>query len=103
LLEDLGRALSSQRISNLRVLYPGITPEERSSWEKFFHNWNQITAKFTVEDFKAEGVTANGNVRAVLQYVPARGGAPRVDRRRFAMRFEKKEVGWRLAGVTEIK
>jgi len=103
LLEDLSRALSSQRISNLRVLYPGITPEERSSWEKFFHNWNHITAKFTVEDFKAEGVTANGNVRAMLQYVPASGGAPRVDRRRFAMRFEKKEVGWRLAGVTEIK
>ena len=35
--------------------------------------------------------------------VPARGGAPRVDRRRFAMRFEKKDVGWRLAAVTELK
>jgi len=103
LLDDLGRALASQRISNLRVLYPGLTEEERRSWEAFFREWNQITAKFTVEDFKTQGASATGNVRALFQYVPAHGGAPRMDRRRFAMRFEKKEVGWRLAAVTELK
>ena len=103
LLEDLGRALSSQRIVNLRVLYPGLTDQERSGWESFFHEWNKITAKFTVEGFKVQSDTATGNVRATFQYTPARGGAPREDRRRFAMRFEKKEVGWRLATVTEIK
>lgn len=103
LLDDLGRALSSQRIANMRVLYPGLTEQEQRSWVTFFREWNQITAKFTVEDFKSRGLTATGNVRAMFQYVPARGGAPRVDRRRFAMRFEKKDVGWRLAGVTELK
>ena len=103
LLTDLGRALSSERIANIRVLYPSLTDEERRGWESFFHGWNQITAKFTVEDFKLRGSTATGNVRAMFQYVPARGGAPRVDRRRFAMRFERKEVGWRLAAVSEIK
>ena len=103
LLEDLGRALSSQRIVNLRVLYPGLTDQERSGWESFFHEWNKITAKFTVEGFKVQSDTATGNVRATFQYTPARGGAPREDRRRFAMRFEKKEVGWRLATVSEIK
>ena len=103
LLDDLGRALASQRISNLRVLYPGLTEEERSSWEAFFREWNQITAKFTVEDFKTQGASATGNVRALFQYVPAHGGAPRMDRRRFAMRFEKKDAGWRLAAVTELK
>ncbi len=103
LLDDLGRALASQRIANLRVLYPGLTEEERHSWEAFFREWNQITAKFTVEDFKTQGASATGNVRALFQYVPAHGGAPRMDRRRFAMRFEKKDVGWRLAAVTELK
>ncbi len=103
LLDDLGRALASQRISNLRVLYPGLTEEERRSWEAFFREWNQITAKFTVEDFKTQGASATGNVRALFQYVPAHGGAPRMDRRRFAMRFEKKDAGWRLAAVTELK
>jgi hypothetical protein len=103
LLSDLGRALASQRISNIRVLYPGLTESERHGWETFFRDWNQITAKFTMEDFTVRGGTANGNVRAMFEYVPARGGAPRVDRRRFAMRFERKEVGWRLAAVTELK
>jgi len=103
LLSDLGRALASQRISNIRVLYPGLTDSERRGWEAFFRDWNQITVKFTMEDFTVRGGTANGNVRAMFEYVPARGGAPRVDRRRFAMRFERKEVGWRLAAVTELK
>jgi len=105
LLSDLGRALSSERIANLRVLYPGLTEDERRGWEAFFRDWNRITAKFTVDDFKVQpgGATATGNVRAMFEYVPARGGAPRVDRRRFAMRFEKKDVGWRLATVTELK
>jgi hypothetical protein len=105
LLSDLGRALASQRIANLRVLYPGLTEEERRGWEAFFRDWNQITAKFSVEDFKVQqgGAIATGNVRAMFEYVPAGGGAPRVDRRRFAMRFEKKDVGWRLATVSELK
>ncbi len=103
LLSDLERALASERISNIRVLYPGLTEPDQRAWESFFHNWNQIAAKFTIEDFNAHGATATGNVRAQFQYVPAAGGAPRIDRRRFAMRFEKREVGWRLAGVSEIK
>ena len=103
LLADLGRALSSERIANIRVLYPGLTDQERRGWEEFFRGWNQITAKFTVDDFKVRGAVATGTVRAMFQYVPARGGAPRVDRRRFAMRFEKKDVGWRLAAVNELK
>ncbi|HWC74621.1 MAG TPA: hypothetical protein VG454_11865, partial [Gemmatimonadales bacterium] len=103
LLSDLGRALASRRIANLKVLYPSLTDEERKGWEQFFREWTQIKATFAVEDLKPQGTAATGNVRATFQYLPARGGALRVDRRRFAMRFEKKDVGWRLAAVTELK
>ncbi|MEX2157234.1 MAG: serine/threonine-protein kinase [Gemmatimonadales bacterium] len=103
LLTDLGRALASERIANIRVLYPGLTDEEKRGWESFFRGWNQITAKFTIESFNVRGTGATATVRAMFQYVPARGGAPRVDRRRFAMRFEKRDVGWRLAGVSDLK
>jgi predicted Ser/Thr protein kinase len=103
LLTDLGRALSSERVGNVRVLYPRITDAERREWETFFHDWDQITAKFEVERFTARGPTASADVRAMFEYIPAGGGAPRVDRRRFAMRFEKREVGWRVATVTELK
>src|SRR5262245_54668797 len=105
LLSDLGRALASERIANLRVLYPGLTDDERRSWESFFRDWERISAKFTVDNFRLQpnNIAATGDVRATYQYVPAAGGAPRLDRRRFAMRFEKKEVGWRLAAVNELK
>ena len=103
LLTDLGRALASERVGNVRVLYPRITDEERRGWESFFHDWDQITAKFTIERFSAQGPTATADVRAVFEYIPAAGGAPRIDRRTFAMRFEKREVGWRLSTVTEIR
>jgi hypothetical protein len=103
LLADLGRALSSERVPNIQVLYPGLTDVERRGWEEFFRGWNQITAKFIVEELQTQGNLATANVRAVFQYVPSRGGAPRVDRRRFAMRFEKKELGWRVAAVSESK
>jgi eukaryotic-like serine/threonine-protein kinase len=103
LLSDLARALSSERVGNIRVLYPGITEQERIGWEAFFREWDQITAKFTVERFVVRGTSASADVRAVFNYVPAPGGAPREDRRRFAMRFEKREVGWRLTTVSELK
>ena len=105
LLSDLGRALSSQRIANLRVLYPGLTDDERRGWEAFFRDWNRITAKFSVDNYRLQpnALIATGDVRATFEYVPSAGGAPRVDRRRFEMRFEKKEVGWRLAAVNELK
>jgi predicted Ser/Thr protein kinase len=103
LLTDLGRALASERVGNLRVLYPELTDQERTSWEGFFRNWDQITARFTVEQLSVRGQTATAEVRSTFEYIPAQGGAPRVDRRRFTMRFEKRDVGWRVAGVTERK
>jgi hypothetical protein len=103
LLSDLARALSSERVANIRVLYPGITDQERVGWEAFFREWDKITAKFTVERFVVRGPAASAEVRAVFNYVPAPGGAPREDRRRFTMRFAKREVGWRLTTVSELK
>jgi hypothetical protein len=103
LLTDLGRALASERVGNVRVLYPRITDEDQRGWESFFHEWDQITAKFTIERFALRGPAASADVRAIFEYIPAGGGAPRIDRRRFAMRFEKRDVGWRVSTVTELK
>ena len=103
LLTDLGRALASERVANVRVIYPKMTDAERRGWESFFHDWDQITARFTVDRFNAQGAAAGADVRALFEYIPAGGGAPRQDRRRFGMRFEKRDVGWRVSTVTELK
>jgi hypothetical protein len=101
LLSDLARALASERVGNIRVLYPRLTDRERTGWEMFFHDWDQITARFTIDQFAQRGTTASAEVRAVFEYVPSGGGAPRLDRRGFSMRFEKRPVGWRLSAVSE--
>ncbi len=103
LLTDLGRALASERVSNVQVIYPKMTDAERRGWETFFRDWDQITARFTVERFTAQGPAGSADVRALFEYIPAGGGAPRQDRRRFGMRFEKQNVGWRVSAVTELK
>ncbi len=96
-------AQSAEQIGNIRVLYPRMTEQERSGWEAFFREWDQITAKFTVAQFTVRGATAAATVRALFEYIPGGGGAPHQDRRRFAMRFEKRDVGWRLTSVSELK
>jgi eukaryotic-like serine/threonine-protein kinase len=105
LLTDLGRALASERVGNLRVLYPTMTDREGGGWESFFREWDRITARFTMEQFSVQlgGGAASGRVRAAFEYIPAGGGAPRVDRRLFAMRFIKHPTGWRLSAVTEVR
>jgi serine/threonine-protein kinase len=103
LLTDLGRALASERVGNVRVIYPKMTDAERRGWESFFRDWDQITARFTVERFTAQGGAASADVRVLFEYIPTGGGAPRQDRRRFGMRFEKQNVGWRVSAVTELK
>ncbi len=103
LLTDLGRALASERVGNVRVIYPKMTDAERRGWETFFHDWEQITARFTIERFNAQGGAVSADVRALFEYIPAGGGAPRQDRRRFGMRFEKASVGWRVSAVAELK
>ena len=103
LLTDLGRALASERVGNVRVIYPRMTDQERAGWEQFFRDWEQITARFTIDRFTVRGAAANADVRALFEYIPAGGGAPRQDRRRFGMRFEKRDVGWRVSTVTELK
>src|SRR3989449_4419906 len=69
LLSDLARALASERIANLRVLYPGLTEPERRGWEKVFPGWDKITAKVTPEDFQVQSATPTRNMRAMFEYL----------------------------------
>jgi len=97
LLSDLGRALASQRISNIRVLYPGLTESERHGWETFFATGirSPQSSRWRISPSAAAPRTATcGRCSNTCRLA---GAHARVDRRRFAMRFERKEVdgGWR--------
>ncbi|MBI1966796.1 MAG: protein kinase [Gemmatimonadetes bacterium] len=99
LLEDLARAVASERVENMRVLYPGMTTDEARGWRYFFRGAERIQARYTIQQFTMTGGTVEAEVRALLQYAPAGGGAPREDRPRLRMRFTKTANGWRVTAV----
>src|SRR2546430_199759 len=63
LLQDLGRAVASERVSNLQVLMPGMAVKDVTAWEPFFQRYTRLTARYAVERLSARGDTANAVLR----------------------------------------
>jgi hypothetical protein len=101
LLADLARALATQRIDNLRPLYPTISDAELRRWQRFFAGIDRLTARYTLERFTAQGATASAAVAAHYRYVERTGGGQREALPRLAMTFRKTANGWRVTGVSE--
>ena len=102
LLEDLGRAVESERIANLRALFAvALTERDAGGWQTLFRTANRLTATFTANRVTFRGTTATATVQAVYKFVPADGGAQRELRPKMAMRFTKTASGWRIADMRE--
>ena len=101
LLQDLERAVSSERVGNLQVLMPGMAEKDVTAWQGFFRTYTQLTARYTVERFSARAETAYASVRTLYLYVPAEGGAQRETRLRQTIRFTRTSNGWRVANIRE--
>src|SRR6266542_4336162 len=46
LLQDLERAVSSERVGNLQVLMPGMADQDVTAWESFFRRYTRLTARY---------------------------------------------------------
>jgi serine/threonine-protein kinase len=103
LLLDLARAVASQRVANLRQLFPSMTERDAASWRSFFQRSSELDAHFAPENLSVRGNAASALVRAEYRFAPTGGGAQREERARLAMRFAKTATGWRVASVREIK
>ena len=103
LLADLARAIASERVSNLRVLSPGMTAQDQRAWAEFFRSARRLSAEFTIVEFQARSTSATAQVRALYRYFEAANGPPLELRQRLAMRFTKTASGWRIAGMDEVR
>ena len=101
LLQDLERAVSSERVGNLQVLMPGMAEKDVAAWQGFFQRYTRLTARYTLDQLTTRGDTAHATVRTVYLYVPAGGGAQRETRLRQAIRFTRTTNGWRVANIRE--
>jgi len=103
LLQDLERAVSSERVANLRVLMPGMVEQDVGGWERFFRRYTRLTARYAVEAVTVRGDEAHATVRTLYTYVPAPGGAQSESRLRQAIRFIKTPDGWRVADIRDLR
>jgi len=103
LLQDLERAVSSERVANLRVLMPGMVEQDVGGWERFFRRYTRLTARYAVEGVTVRGDEAHATVRILYTYVPAPGGAQSESRLRQAIRFIKTPDGWRVADIHDLR
>src|SRR5436189_13567 len=101
LLQDLERAVSSERVGNLQVLMPGMADKDVAAWQGFFQRYTRLTARYTLDQLSSRADTAHAAVRTVYLYVPAGGGAQRETRLRQAIRFTRTPNGWRVANIRE--
>src|SRR5437867_2125815 len=101
LLQDLERAVSSERVGNLQVLMPGMAPKDVAAWQGFFQLYTRLTARYTIEQLSTRADTAYAAVRTVYLYVPAGGGAQRESRLRQAVPFPRTPNGRRVRNIRE--
>jgi hypothetical protein len=101
LLQDLERAVSSERVGNLQVLMPGMAEKDVAAWQGFFRRYTQLTARYAVVRFSTHADTAYAAVRTLYLYVPAEGGAQRETRLHQTIRFTRTFNGWRVANIRE--
>ncbi len=99
LLQDLERAVSSERVGNLQVLMPSMADKDVAAWQGFFQRYTQLTARYAIDRLSTRADTAFATVRTLYMYVPAGGGAQRETRLRQAIRFTRTPNGWRVANI----
>src|SRR5207247_574039 len=78
LLEDLARAVETERLTNLRALFAApLTDKDARGWQDLFRTAQHLTARFTPDRIAVRGSTASTTVQALYRFVPAEGGAQR--------------------------
>jgi len=103
LLQDLERAVSSERVGNLHVLMPSMVDRDVAGWEQFFRRYTRLTARYAIEAITVHGDEAHATVRTLYTYVPGGGGAQSETRLRQAIRFIKTPDGWRVADIRDLR
>ena len=103
LLLDLARAVASERVANLRLLFPSMTEQDAASWQTFFRRATHLEARFSADSVRISGSTASAVVRAEYQFVATENGVQREERSTLAMDFMRTLDDWRVTSVRELK
>jgi hypothetical protein len=79
LLLDLARAVTSQRVSNLRQVFPSMTDRDVTSWRSFFRRASKIEATYAADTIRG-GHHRQCDGAGPVSLLPAAGGVQREER-----------------------
>ncbi|PYP71334.1 MAG: hypothetical protein DMD41_12735 [Gemmatimonadetes bacterium] len=93
------RALESRDLSEVRRVYPGLTPTQRDFWRQFFLGVRKLQTSLTVTALAVNGDTAQASVSAVYDYVNNTTGQNMRQTDAFRATFVQDSTGWRLTAI----
>jgi serine/threonine-protein kinase len=99
LLRDLARAVTSERVGNLRPLYPTISQAELNGWQQFFGQARDLRASYRLDEL----TTLQSAATAHYRFIEVPGGNIREEFPRLRLTLRRTAEGWRIAGVTELR
>jgi len=100
LLDDFARAIQSRQVANMKTLYPSITNDEVSQWQRLFAGVTSVDVTFNTDSLKLRGAGARGVVRGHFRDLPdGPHPAPREWNQSFTMTFRRGAPGWRITGI----
>jgi hypothetical protein len=95
-LDTYRRAIESRDLGQLRLAYPGLTPDQERAWRDFFGNVSQLSATLSLKDLQVSGDRAQATVTGTYEY---RSRTRQTQHVEFAAGFERRPAGWRLVSV----
>jgi serine/threonine protein kinase len=93
------RALQSGDLSEVRRVYPGLTPTQRDFWRRFFLEVRRLQASLTITALAVNGDTAQASVSAVYDYVNNTTGRTVRQTDAFRATFVQDSTRWRLTFI----
>lgn len=98
-IDDYARALESRDVDHVRQAYPGLSPTQQQSWQRFFESVRNLKAALTVTAVRVSGVGAEAIVNGVYEYDNASTG--RAERRPVTFRatLAVDTTGWHLTTI----
>jgi hypothetical protein len=100
-LARYARALESRRIADLQSAYPGLTAEQRQSWEQFFRNVQEMQASLTIAGLDVSGNAADARVTGRYQYTTVSARRPESQIVSFRASFRREGGAWRLVAISQ--
>jgi serine/threonine protein kinase len=98
-LAAYARALASRDLSEVRRVYPGLTPSQRDSWRQFFQSVRALQTILTVTALDVRGDTAEARVSGVYDYVNRTTGRSERQTVTFRATLVRDSTGWRLTAI----